>query len=40
MKGYPTQNGYMGHIPGRGYVLFSSETEYVEYYRENYTVFI
>ena len=34
MKGYPTQTGYMGYIPGNGYSLFSTETEYVEYMRE------
>ena len=35
MKGYPTQNGFMGYIPGKGYILFCDEAEYVEYYREN-----
>ena len=33
MKGYETQMGYMGYIPGIGYSLFPTETEYVEYYR-------
>lgn len=34
MKGYSTAYGYMGYIPGKGYVLFSCEEEYVEIYRE------
>ena len=34
MKGYPTQIGYMGYIPNKGYTLFSTETEYIEYIRE------
>ena len=38
MKGYPTQIGYMGYIPGEGYVLFSCERDYMEYYKENYTL--
>lgn len=33
MKGYPTQTGYMGYIPGKGYSLFSSEDDYEEYYK-------
>ena len=33
MKGYPTDIGYMGHIPGKGYVLFSTEADYVEFYQ-------
>ena len=28
MKGYPTHEGYMGHIPDKGYVLFCTEDEY------------
>ena len=36
MKGYATKTGYMGYIPNKGYILFCSETEYCEYYRENY----
>ena len=36
MKGYLTQNGFMGYIPNKGYWLFSNETDYIEYYRENY----
>lgn len=36
MKGYPTAQGYMGHIPDKGYVLFSTEEEYKEYFKENY----
>ncbi len=30
MKGYHTQNGYMGLVEGR-YVLFASEEDYREY---------
>ena len=32
MKGYPTQSGYMGYIPGIGYMSFVTETDYKEYY--------
>ena len=32
MKGYVTDSGYMGYVDGR-YVLFSSESDYVEYTR-------
>ena len=35
MKGYPIQSGYMGYIPNMGYILFSTETDYTEYYRES-----
>lgn len=35
MKGYVISDGYMGRIPNKGYVLFSTEDEYMEYYREN-----
>ena len=34
MKGYPIESGYMGYIPNIGYSLFSTETEYQEYYKE------
>ena len=34
MKGYPTESGYMGYVDGR-YVLFSSESDYLEYYGED-----
>ena len=34
MKGYPIEAGYMGYIPNVGYILFSTENEYVEYYKE------
>ena len=34
LKGYATSIGYMGYIPDIGYSLFSTETEYVEYYKE------
>ena len=37
MKGYPTDVGYRGYIPNEGYVLFSTEEDYIEYYMENYT---
>ena len=30
MKGYHTDNGYMGYVDGR-YVLFASESDYIEY---------
>ena len=33
MKGYIVHLGYMGYIPEMGYTLFSTESEYVEYYR-------
>lgn len=33
MKGYYTESGYMGYVEGR-YVLFSSETDYLEYVRD------
>lgn len=32
MKGYFTDNGYMGYVDGR-YELFVSESEYIEYMR-------
>lgn len=34
MKGYPTQTGYMGYIPGHGYILFATENDYKEYLEE------
>ena len=34
MKGYNTNQGYMGYIPGNGYILFCTEEEYEEYYEE------
>ena len=33
MKGYDTDNGYMGYVNGR-YILFASESEYLEFMRE------
>ena len=30
MKGYNTENGYMGYVNG-SYMLFASESEYREY---------
>lgn len=33
LKGYTTSTGYMGYIPNIGYSLFSTETEYIEFYR-------
>lgn len=30
MKGYNTDNGYMGYVEG-GYMLFASEDDYREY---------
>lgn len=35
MKGYPIDKGYMGYIPNQGYVLFCTESEYLEYYMEH-----
>ena len=36
MKGYPVNNGYMGFIPETGdYMLFCTEEEYVEYFKDN-----
>lgn len=35
MKGYPTHAGYRGYIPGNGYLLFSTESEYREYFHEH-----
>jgi len=32
MKGYVTDSGYMGYVDDR-YVLFASESDYVEYSR-------
>lgn len=33
MKGYVTAMGYMGFVEGR-YILFSSESDYVDYVRD------
>lgn len=33
MKGYVTEIGYMGYVDGR-YLLFASESEYIEYTRD------
>ncbi len=30
MKGYNTQNGYMGYVDGE-YLLFASESDYLEW---------
>lgn len=30
MKGYNTENGYMGYVEGR-YLLFASEADYLDY---------
>ena len=30
MKGYHTNNGYMGYVDGK-YILFASDTEYLEF---------
>lgn len=30
MKGYSTENGYMGYVDGK-YMLFASENDYREY---------
>lgn len=35
MKGYLINSGYMGWVPSIGrYLLFCTETEYIEYYME------
>lgn len=34
MKGYTVNVGYRGYIPGMGYILFSTEKEYEEYFEE------
>lgn len=34
MKGYTVSTGYMGYIPEMGYILFSTQNEYEEYYKE------
>ena len=34
MKGYIINFGYKGYIPGQGYILFATQEEYVEMYRE------
>lgn len=34
MKGYNTETGYMGYIPGDGYSLFSCERDYIEQIEE------
>ena len=34
MKGYNTPSGYMGLVNGR-YLLFCSEGEYLDYFRES-----
>lgn len=33
MKGYSVGFGYMGYVDGR-YILFASETEYIETFKE------
>ena len=33
MKGYTTDNGYMGYVDGK-YILFVGESEYYEWMRE------
>ena len=36
MKGYYTNSTYMGWIPNKKkYIPFSTEAEYIEYFREN-----
>ena len=34
MKGYYTSIGYKGYIPGEGYILFATQEEYIEIYKE------
>lgn len=39
MKGYFTNAGYMGWLPDeKKYVLFATETDYVDYYLSMYAV--
>ncbi len=33
MKGYTTDNGYMGYVNGK-YILFASESEYYEWMQD------
>lgn len=33
MKGYSTENGYMGYVDGK-YMLFANEDDYREYFEE------
>lgn len=33
MKGYSTDNGFMGYVGGR-YILFASESDYYDYMEE------
>ncbi len=33
VAGYYTQGGFMGRIPAMGWVLFSTENDYLEYIR-------
>lgn len=36
MKGYYTEDYYMGYLPSKGkYARFDTWKEYIEYYREN-----
>lgn len=34
MKGYVVSNGYRGYIKGVGYILYATESEYIEAYNE------
>lgn len=34
MKGYITASGYRGYIPDSGYILFPTQAEYEEAYKE------
>lgn len=33
MKGYPVDIGYYGYVNGE-YILFATESEYIEFYKE------
>lgn len=37
MKGFNTDDGYMGFVDGR-YILFASESDYYDYMNEGYSV--
>lgn len=31
IAGYPTQNGFMGKVPFKGWILFATEDDYFDY---------
>lgn len=34
MRGYPTAYGFMGRMPDGTWMMFATESEYIEAYRE------